>query len=768
MTLRNIILTLCLLVCITISHKATAQEPVDKGEAIFDPSTGDFTFSLELGEVVIDGDIFKGYSPWKSNPALDIVKELISNRDSYRADRNGCIHRDRNDRMSIALSDATQGALKKVLALRPDIFLKYVDTYPATEPVLHLTCRESSSTEYFESPPNGQSLITHVKYRTGIDDFLTEDEIDGLQDKLFCETDLFAPAIELLDERFTSPLSPFGIIAYRFAITDTVIVNGTPCIDLLFAPVNPRSNSFTGHIWVDTTNHIIRRVQMSTPPEMQLNFVKNITIIQTYEEKDNHSLKMHELAYMRFGFGKAGSAVVHKETDFDDYTFPSATDSITTPVKSVDRAKQIPSQSFSLNRQMMNELRTHTPYRIAENIAMMAYNNYLPSSLDEPKIWWGPITTLVSINNIEGIRFRLGGKTSAFLNPHIGGKFYIAYGTRDQRFKYMGELEYSFIKKKYQFDEFPIHSIRLHADNDIYPIWQRKPDNGWDNLFESWRHFYHYPYALQQRQELSYNWEFRNGFSGQFMLRHHSFTNPNDGFSDIRLIPETGLNQSEMELSLRYAPGEQLRMSVEGRYSLRKERPIFTISHTIANKGIAGSDYNYQHTEFSYRQRWRLGAYGYIDNNVKAGRVWTPNVPVPLLIVPNVSTSYSIHNGVLEDSSMKLVSDRYISWNATSKLKGVIFNHIPLIRNWGWHEIIGMRTIWLPESVLEHGSDGTLFDMTSGNTSSTLAPKPSIRLVLGVDNIFRIMEIDYYRRITYRDMLSTGSDGIQLKLKIRL
>lgn len=744
-----------------------AQDVVSSQDPVFDPATGDFTFNFGLDEVVINGDIFEGYSPWKSNPALDLVRELIDHRADYRPDDNGCLSRHRHDILALALADASQGALKKILALRPDIFLKYIDTYPSTDPSLNLSNRESSSTEYFRSAPGGARTEVEQKYRTGIDDFLTEDQIDGLQNKLFCEADIFSGSIELLDERFTSPLSPLGTVVYRFALLDTLLVEGYPCLDLTFVPVDPRSFTFTGHIYVDAAEHFIRRVQMTTPPEMKMNYVKSIRLMQTFDRTDSLSPccdKMHEIIYIRFAVGKAGGASALRECHYSHYVHDKDTAPASRPMP------VSPSYSWRTNRDMMTELRTHAPYRLLESIAMMAYNNYLPSSLVEPKVYWGPVTSFLSINSIEGVRFQAGGKTTAYLHPHLGGRFYVAYGTRDQRFKYMGELEYSFNRKQHFFDEFPTHSLRLHADNDLYPIWKRKPGEGWDNIWESWNfgRFYHFPYALQQRQELSYNFELKCRLSGQLAVRHHTFTNPDDGFSDIRLVPDGGIGQMELEAGLRYAPGEEVRLAADGRHPLHKETPIFTLTHTMARAGLLGTDYDYQHTEFTYRQRYRFGAYGYADNTVRAGRVWTPDVPAPLLIVPNVSSAGSLVDGELNSSTLKLLADRYVAWNVTCKFKGILFNHIPVVRKWGWREIVGTRTLWLPGTVLEHATDGTLFDFGSPYVSAPLAPLPSIRMVVGIDNIFNIVEVDYYRRLTYRDVLSSGSDGIEVKVKLQL
>ena len=68
---------------------------------------------------------------------------------------------------------------------------------------------------------------------------------------------------------------------------------------------------------------------------------------------------------------------------------------------------------------------------------------------------------------MEGPRIRAGGMTTAWLNPHLFGKGYVAYGFKDERVKGLAELEYSFKKKKEYANEFPIHSLKLRYESDV-------------------------------------------------------------------------------------------------------------------------------------------------------------------------------------------------------------------------------------------------------------------------------------------------------------
>lgn len=58
------------------------------------------------------------------------------------------------------------------------------------------------------------------------------------------------------------------------------------------------------------------------------------------------------------------------------------------------------------------------------------------------------MNTTISGNTLEGVRLRAGGMTTAWLNPHLFGRGYMAYGFRDHRVKGLAELEYSFIRRR--------------------------------------------------------------------------------------------------------------------------------------------------------------------------------------------------------------------------------------------------------------------------------------------------------------------------------
>lgn len=759
---RNFLVFLLLLCTASV---AAAQE-LDNGDEYI---MGNFN----LSEVIIQGNAFGGRYSRKNNPGLDIVREIIANKDSYRPNLNGCISRSRHDILTLSLSEADHGALKKLLKLRPELFIRYLDLYPSPEPLLNLTARESTATEYFDASPEGRAVVYDKRFRSGVDDFLTEDEVENIQKELIGSVDIFDPNIKLLDERFISPLSAFGTIAYRFALRkDTVFIGKDRCVDIVFAPVDPTACTFTGHLYVDASSHALRHIQMTTSPEAKINFLKSILIIQSFSpDSAGHNSKSYELTLANFSVRQAGGAAIRKETAYAGYRYVGAEGSEEQPTASVSPTASfgaLPSDSYKLTEGLIRELRQYPFYNMLEGIASIIDYNFLPSSPEGPAFFFGPVTSTLSFNNIEGLRLRAGGMTSGYLNPHLGARFYVAYGTKDRKWKYMGQLEYSFNPRQRHFGEYPVHSLRLRCDYDIFPLREWKPDEGWDNLFESIKHTYSYPYAMQRRQELSYNSELQGGFSYSLKARHRTFLEPDDPRFPSSLMPQgmTDFDLSEMEIALRYSPGEVFLDKPDARYVMRREAPIFSLRHTMAHKGLLGSDYDYMHTEFSYKQRIRFGAYGFSDNTVKAGRVWTPNVPIPLLIVPNSSPAFKLNDISYADfNPMDLVSDRYVQWNFTNKMRGIVFNHIPLLKKLDLREIVGAKNIWMPNSTYRRLENSHIPATADPNA---LCPLPCTKITLGVGNIFHCMEIDYVWQATWREIFGSSNDGIQVQLKLRL
>ena len=182
-------------------------------------------------------------------------------------------------------------------------------------------------------------------------------------------------------------------------------------------------------------------------------------------------------------------------------------------------------------------------------------------------------------------------------------------------------------------------------------------------------------------------------------------------------------------------------------------------------KNVLGGDFNYNHTEISAEKRIWLSSFGHIDALVTAGKV-CDKVPFPLLIMPNTNQSITIQPQAFNMMrALEFVSDQYVSFYFTYYMKGWILNRIP-----------GVKWLRLREVISFSGFYGGLTDKNNPaldptglyrfpEGTSTMGRTPYLEASGGLENIFKILRIDYYRRLTYLDQPNIKKGGVRIALR---
>ena len=66
------------------------------------------------------------------------------------------------------------------------------------------------------------------------------------------------------------------------------MVDGYPCIDLAFVPVNSESYGFTGHLYiVNDSTYRLKKYAINIPPDINMNFVSNYSVESSYKQLEN-------------------------------------------------------------------------------------------------------------------------------------------------------------------------------------------------------------------------------------------------------------------------------------------------------------------------------------------------------------------------------------------------------------------------------------------------------------------------------------------------
>lgn len=749
--------------------------------------------TYELGEVEVKPE--RERYRRKENPAVELVQSIIRQRESRQLDHHDYYSRNRHELLTVALSNFDQSEFQQELLTRIGILQNYLDTSLVSgKPILNISSRELIGSDHYRKLPESRKKYVTARRRAGVDDFISEQEIDGIFEEVFRDVDIFKNDIELLRNRFVSPLSTIAPNVYKYYIMDTIEVEGTPCIDLAFVPFNSESHGFTGHLYLTTdSTHFIKWVQMTTPHDINLNFMRTLSVTQTFSPSPDGTplLDKETLTAEVEVTAQINGVYVKREVSYNNYQFdvpirPELFDHSETTIEEEAARKRDEaywkehrighvSEKEQSVAKMVAELREYPLFYWTEQLVTFVFTDHIPIRKEEPKFFYGPLSSSVSNNALEGLRLRIGGMTSAHLNPHLMGRFFVAYGLEDKRVKYMGELEYSFNKKKEHINEFPIHSLRLHYENDIYQYGQTYLYTDKDNMFLNIKRIEDNQIGYLRKAEFSYNHEHHNHLSYALTLRNKVYESSHLMPFETRRggIPHfiAELPQTELELSLRYAPGEKFTQNKWKRKPLLPERPVFTLSHSMALKDILGSQYTCHHTEASAHKRFWFSSFGYIEAVVKGGRVWN-DVPYPLLIIPNANLSYTIQRESFAlMNPMEFVTDTYASWEATYYMNGLLFNRMPLVKKLGWREVIDFKGFY---GSLRPGNKPDLTDSRGlylfpldPEYKNPLTHVPYMEISFGIENIFKVLEIDYVRRLTYSELPGISKHGVRARLHIQ-
>jgi len=733
----------------------------------------------------------------KGNPAVELITEIINRRNDDNPFNNEYVSRERYETFLIALDNFTEEKQQQATFRNFPFLQEYVDTSQVSgKPVLNVSSRELAATDYFQRRPSRQKQKVHGREWIGIEDFLPDEEVRASVEATLKDVDLFNDKVMIMRNEFVSPFSDIATTYYRFYLQDTLLVEGEKCVDLAFVPRNLQSFGFTGHLYitVDST-HFVKWVQMNVPYDINLNFVEYMNVEQKFDRDSEHprlltyecitaELKLYDFIDGIYGRREVFYSGYKFNDDVDTEPFTHQEPIIETD-EALDRDSEFWAQYRSMDdsgdggktqdvEEMIKRLREVPVYYWTEQLINLIFSGFVPVREENNPFYIGPINTILSYNGMEKLRIKLGGMTTAYLNPHLFGTGYLIYGLDDNRFKYYGRLEYSFKPKKEQWNEFPVHSIRLQYEDDIYQYGQQYLYTNKDNALLSLKRLPDNMIGYVRNSELTYTLERHSGFSFTGVLRNR--VNEATRFIPMERSDGSGpvseIMQTELEIGLRYAPHEKFVQHKWNRKSKTPEHPVFTLNHTFSKAGLLGSDYSIQHTELSYRQRIMAAPVGYFDVMLRAGKIWG-QAPYPLLIIPNANLSYTYRKETFETMTpMEFVMDQHLTWDVVYYMNGLIFNRTPLLKKLKLREVLYCRGTWGSLSDKNNPAIDTsgkifFYPTDRSKATGTVMTEPFVEIGAGVENIFKLMSINWFKRMTYKNSPDVDQWGLRIAVHLQ-
>ena len=757
---------------------------------------------IMLSEVVVKPQKEK-YSR-KNNPAVEFMKKVIENKKALKLEENDYYQYQKYEKMKMSLNDVTPDKMEKGIYKKFSFFKDQVEVSPKTNKmILPISIKETASKTIFRKSPKSEKTIIEGMNSTGIEEFFnTGDMLGTILTDVFSDINIYDDDIRLLQRRFVSPIGRGAISFYKYYLMDTLMVDRQECVHLTFVPQNPQDFGFTGHLYVvkDST-YAVKKCTMNLPKKTGVNFVENLDIVQQFEQlPDGNWVLTDDDMTVELHFVKGIQGLeVQRTTKYSDYQFTEIEPRLFrlkgNVIKEANmlaksdeywaKVRQVPlTKKESTMDVFMNRIEQIPGFKYVIFGAKALIENFVETgSKNHPsKFDFGPINTMITSNYVNGTRFRLSGMTTGNLDPHWSLSGYGAYGTKDKKWFYSGQVAYSFNKREYVLWEFPKHYIAFKYTYDVMSPMDKYLATDKDNLFVGWKWTTVDQMSYMRDATLTYELETNTGFSVQAMARHRNdqpagqlqyWKNNGEtpGQWDEKNTLVHDITTTELGVTLRYAPGETFVNTKQRRVPVSLDAPTFTLSHTAGFKGVLGGEYNFNLTEASIRKRFWLGSWGKLDVTARAGAQWN-TVPFPLLNLPMANLSYITQNNESFNliNNMEFLNDRYASLNLSYDMNGKLFNRIPLIKKLKWREMFRIRGLWgtltdKNNPYKSNNPDLFLFPMRDGvPTSHVMGKTPYVEASVGIYNIFKLLHIEYVRRLTYTDIPGVKKGGIRFMI----
>ena len=753
----------------------------------------------------------------KNNPAVELMKKVVAAKKRTDLSLRDYYQYNKYQKLTLAANEITPEKLQGPKAKKQQWLINQIETCPWNNKlILPISVDETVTQHVYRRQPHDEKTIIKGQNSTGIGDLIqTGDILNTFMKEIFTDVNIYDDQIRLLQYPFTSPIGKDAIAFYRFYIEDTVYVDRDKCFHLNFLPNNQQDFGFRGNLYIlADSSYQVKRCELTIPKKSDVNFVENMQIIQEFTRLSDGTWALSvddmftELVVASF----LQKFAVIRNTRLTDYAFdalpPQLFKGKKKEVRDVNammrgddfwkeyRQVELTKSESSMD-QFIHGLENIKGFKYIIWVAKAFIENFVETSLDKDhpsKVDIGPVNTMLTRNFVDGVRTRISAQTTANLDSNLFLSGYVARGWESKKNYYSGSIIWSFNKKDYLPREFPKRTLSFTSTYDVMSPSDKFMHTDKDNVFTAFKWAKVDKMMFYNRQTLAFereeDWGFRttvhlkteqNEGAGQLFFVPLSesgdrttwtnFSNPASPSSQLSAIPSKKFRTTELRAELRYAPGETFINTKQRRLPVNLDAPVFTISHTTGFKNVLGGDYDYNFTEATFYKRFWMKSWGKIDCYVKGGYQWN-KVPFPLLIMPETNLSYIMQDYTFTAiNNMEFLNDRYASAMLFWDMNGKIFNRIPLIRKLKWREWFTVKCLWGGLSdknnplLSQNAGDPVLMYFPEGSYIMD-THKPYWEVSAGIHNIFKIVHVEYVRRLNYNELPTAHKWGVRFMIRM--
>lgn len=705
------------------------------------------------------------------NPAHRIIRNVIAHKEFNNKRKLDAYQYETYNKVEFDLNRIPKEMREKKIFKPIQFVFDNVDSLNSGEkPSLPVFITEAISDIYYRSNPTLKKEVIRANKITGIENT----SITQIMGDMYQNINIYDNNILVFGKNFVSPISDNGFFYYKYYLEDSLFIGNSRCYQIRFKSKRPQELCFSGNMWITDTTWAIKRLEMSIPKEANINFINAANVVQEFTQVDSTWMLSKDRLVIDFAMNKNQVGIYgRKTTSYKDFVinqpkdpkFYEFGDKIV-----VEDSALLKSDSFwDLNRHdslsvrekkiyhMIDTIKTLPVYKTWVDIFTIFISGYKVVNNFEI----GPYFNLLSYNRVEGPRIRFGGRTSSKFSRWYELSGYVAYGFKDEKFKYSVGFK-TFISKKPRRQ-----MVGMTYKSDYEILGQSQNGFSQDNLFASL--FRTSPLTNLTRVDQTYAWyerEWVEGLTSKITLIGRTITplaaNVYKYYAkDGSIVSKENIRNTELRLNLRFAYKEKFISGDFTRISLGTKWPVFQINYSKSLQNAFRGEYDYQKVVLNVSDRVRLiSLLGYTDYIVEGGKIFG-SVPFPLMELHGGNETYVYD--YMSYNMMKyyeFASDQYVSVGLFHHFEGLLFNKIPLIKKLKWREVVTAKALW--GSVEEKNKRTLLFP----NTLHALGNEPYVEVSAGIENIFKLFRVDALWRCTYHRPKSIENFGVKVGFQL--
>lgn len=272
-------------------------------------------------------------------------------------------------------------------------------------------------------------------------------------DDLYSDFNVYDNYLKFFDKSFVSPLSRTGINTYNYVLSDSAYIGDKWCYNIIYYPRRKNELTFKGDFWVNDSTYAVKEINLQATKSANINWVKEIYIEQEFEVL-NDSLFLVKRDYMLSDFAfskkeKSRGVYGKRTTLFNNYMFDVRKDKkfYDEEVYYYDKDVYDRNEEFwntnrleELNKdevgvyKMLDTLKTVKKFKQMYNLGSILSSGYI--EFNSLPLDYGPIFSTFGFNEVEGTRLRTGLRTYFGRNDIWRLEGFLAYGLKDDKFKY--------------------------------------------------------------------------------------------------------------------------------------------------------------------------------------------------------------------------------------------------------------------------------------------------------------------------------------------